>query len=280
MRFSSNFATPALLLRPKETRHNNTILPVKGGFLLPRARRRIVIISSKGYFQFPNDAYLTARLWCSRFIRSRFSSPLNLCCFHLAHISFNSIAIILQYGVYYFGKAPHNLPCLSMPPPPPLPPFRFCLNRCQTHEPRNWRDDVILPRIRNKIKSKDAEGAERQRGKCLSQREMFRRDKCLSHPCLKPTILLNLVVHNITVVDMWCEGWRLRKFWWSSTPPPLLLAVLLFSYFPTDFQGLTGLANTIPNASFRGLKQVMHADGMVFDAEYEVWFIFSMGTTG
>lgn len=35
-------------------------------------------------------------------------------------------------------------------------------------------------------------------------------------------------------------------------------------------QGLTGLANTLPNAKFRGLRQVLHADGMVFDAEYEV----------
>ncbi|CAM9171196.1 unnamed protein product [Laminaria digitata] len=34
-------------------------------------------------------------------------------------------------------------------------------------------------------------------------------------------------------------------------------------------QGLTGLANTIPNAKFRGLRQILHADGMVFDAEYE-----------
>lgn len=35
-------------------------------------------------------------------------------------------------------------------------------------------------------------------------------------------------------------------------------------------QGLTGLANTLPNAIFRGLRQVLHVDGMVFDAEYEV----------
>lgn len=35
-------------------------------------------------------------------------------------------------------------------------------------------------------------------------------------------------------------------------------------------QGLTGLANTLPNARFRGLRQVLHVDGMVFDAEYEV----------
>ncbi|CBJ30044.1 expressed unknown protein [Ectocarpus siliculosus] len=34
-------------------------------------------------------------------------------------------------------------------------------------------------------------------------------------------------------------------------------------------QGLTGLANTIPNAKFQGLRQILHADGMVFDAEYE-----------
>lgn len=37
-----------------------------------------------------------------------------------------------------------------------------------------------------------------------------------------------------------------------------------------NVQGLTGLANTIPNAKFRGLRQILHADGMVFDAEYEV----------
>lgn len=35
-------------------------------------------------------------------------------------------------------------------------------------------------------------------------------------------------------------------------------------------QGLTGLANTIPNAKFSGLRQILHADGMVYDAEYEV----------
>lgn len=34
-------------------------------------------------------------------------------------------------------------------------------------------------------------------------------------------------------------------------------------------QGLTGLANTIPNARFSGLRQILHVDGMVFDAEYE-----------
>eukprot|EP00752_Nemacystus_decipiens_P009010 g8043.t1 len=34
-------------------------------------------------------------------------------------------------------------------------------------------------------------------------------------------------------------------------------------------QGLTGLANTIPKAKFQGLRQILHADGMVFDAEYE-----------
>ena len=39
---------------------------------------------------------------------------------------------------------------------------------------------------------------------------------------------------------------------------------------PPRAQGLTGLANTIPNAKFQGLRQILHADGMVFDAEYEV----------
>lgn len=39
---------------------------------------------------------------------------------------------------------------------------------------------------------------------------------------------------------------------------------------PHCTQGLTGLANTIPNAKFQGLRQILRAEGMVFDAEYEV----------
>ncbi|CAM9167330.1 unnamed protein product, partial [Discosporangium mesarthrocarpum] len=34
-------------------------------------------------------------------------------------------------------------------------------------------------------------------------------------------------------------------------------------------QGLTGLANTIPNARFRGVLQRLEANGLAFDAEYE-----------
>lgn len=54
----------------------------------------------------------------------------------------------------------------------------------------------------------------------------------------------------------------------SHAPPPCNLLVSV----QRRSQGLTGLANTIPNAKFQGLRQILHADGMVFDAEYQVLY--------